>query len=101
MPPKRGRPYASTVVRRCFFTMQVRPPGGHGLTLTMHVPEGVAAQPDRSPQAVDHLEFIPALGLLCAVKNGQHNEYPVGQILHMELAELPIALPEDEAEAAE
>jgi hypothetical protein len=66
------------------------------------VPKNVdPLQPDRSPQAVDHLELIPALGLLCAIKKGCHTEYPVGQILQLELAELPIALPEDEAEAAE
>jgi hypothetical protein len=100
MPPKRGRPYASTIVRRAFFTMQVRPPGGHGQTLTLHVPKKAdPAQPDRSPQAVDRLELVPGLGLLCAMKGAAHTEYPVGQVLQLELAEVPIAV--DEAEAAE
>jgi hypothetical protein len=45
---------------------------------------------DRRPQSVDRMEFVPAMGLLCAFNKGQRREYPVGNISQLELEESPV-----------
>lgn len=75
------------------FTLQVRAPGSHGLTYTLQVPTSTTDHAaNRAPGAVERLEYIPAIGILCAFRGPHHREYPVGQILQMDWLESPMGV---------